>query len=56
VDALTAELTSFLESVRHGERPTVDAQAGSDAVEAAERVLAAIADHRWEGLASSRVT
>ncbi len=54
-DALTAELSSFLDSVRRGRQPDVDAQAGSDAVEAAQRVVDAIAAHRWEGLTSSRV-
>ena len=54
-DALTAELSSFLNAVRDHCRPDVDAQAGSDAVEAAMRVVEAIAAHQWDGLTSSRV-
>ncbi len=54
-DALTAELSSFLDAVRAGRQPDVDAQAGSAAVEAAQRVVQAIAEHKWEGLTSSRV-
>lgn len=49
-DPLTAELHSFLESVRDGSSPIVDADAGCAAVEAAHRVLASIRAHRWEGL------
>jgi len=49
-DPLTAELASFIQSVRSGERPVVDAAAGFAAVDAAERVLAAIRDHHWEGM------
>jgi predicted dehydrogenase len=54
-DPLTAELTSFLEAVRGRREPVVDAQAGYAAVEAAERVVAAINEHRWEGLAGVRL-
>jgi predicted dehydrogenase len=54
-DPLTAELTSFLDAVRHGRRPEVDAVAGYAAVDAAERVVASIAAHQWEGLGSGRV-
>jgi len=49
-DPLTAELASFLNAVRDGERPVVDAAAGFAAVDAAERVVAAMGAHRWEGL------
>jgi predicted dehydrogenase len=49
-DPLTAELVSFLDCVRHGGKPVVDGHAGVAAVEAAERVVAAIASHKWEGL------
>ena len=52
-DPLRAELTSFLECVRTGRRPEVDAEAGLAAVDAAERVRAAIRAHRWEGLDTS---
>ncbi|HEX7010612.1 MAG TPA: Gfo/Idh/MocA family oxidoreductase, partial [Phycisphaeraceae bacterium] len=49
-DPLTAQLTSFLESALAGRRPVVDAEAGYAAVDAAQRVVAAIRAHRWEGL------
>jgi len=54
-DPLTAELTSFLDAVQHGRKPEVDAAAGYAAVDAAERVVASIASHQWEGLSSARV-
>ena len=49
-DPLTAELTSFVEAVKHNRKPEVDALAGSAAVDAAERVVEAIRSHRWEGV------
>ncbi len=49
-DPLTAEVRSFLESVRDGSSPVVDARAGCAAVEAAHRVLASIRAHHWEEL------
>ena len=49
-DPLTAELASFLESVRTGKNPVVDGAAGVAAVEAAERVVDAIRKHQWDGL------
>jgi len=52
-DPLTAELASFLGAVRESKRPVVDAAAGFAAVDAAERVVAAIRAHRWEGLPQS---
>lgn len=54
-DPLTAQLSSFVSTVREGGRPVVDADAGSAAVEAAQRVVQAIREHRWEGLAQPRV-
>jgi predicted dehydrogenase len=54
-DPLTAQLTSFLSTVLEGGKPVVDAQAGYAAVEAAERVVRAIHEHRWEGLTQFRV-
>jgi predicted dehydrogenase len=49
-DPLTAQLTSFLQAVRDGSEPVVTAAQGVAAIEAAERVLKAIASHRWKGL------
>ena len=54
-DPLTAELLSFVDAVRTGRRPSVDAAAGYAAVDAAERVGAAIRAHKWVGLAESPV-
>ncbi|MCC7193020.1 MAG: Gfo/Idh/MocA family oxidoreductase [Phycisphaeraceae bacterium] len=54
-DPLTAELTSFLDAVRGRRMPEVDGTAGYAAVDAAERVVAAIRAHRWEGLPQPRV-
>lgn len=54
-DPLTAQLSSFLRVVRTGEAPVVDARAGWAAVEAAERVVAAIREHRWEGMSEPKL-
>ena len=54
-DPLTMELTEFLSAVRENRPPTVDADAGVAAVEAAQQVIAAIKQHHWEGLTSSHV-
>ncbi len=52
-DQLTAEQASFLSAAKHGSRPTVDGLAGFAAVDAAERVVRAIKEHTWEGMAGS---
>ncbi|MEX2216961.1 MAG: Gfo/Idh/MocA family oxidoreductase [Phycisphaeraceae bacterium] len=49
-DPLTGELAAFLDCVTKGGKPVVDGQAGVAAVEAAERVVASITSHKWEGL------
>ncbi|MFA9479301.1 Gfo/Idh/MocA family oxidoreductase [Phycisphaerales bacterium AB-hyl4] len=49
-DPLTSELASFLDAARTGKAPSVDARAGYEAVDAAERVAAAMREHKWEGL------
>ena len=54
-DPLTAELTSFLAAAAAGRAPVVDGAAGYAAVDAAERVVKAIANHKWEGLSGSLV-
>ena len=54
-DPLTAELLSFLDSVRGGRQPLVDVYAGYAAVEAAQRVIDAVGQHHWEGLPQARV-
>ncbi len=54
-DPLTAQLTSFIQAVQQKRPPVVDAQAGYAAVEVAQRVIDAIGEHRWEGLADVRL-
>ena len=51
-DPLTAELTSFADCIAGRQRPVVTAEDGCAAVDAAERVLAAIRSHQWDGLGS----
>jgi len=48
-DQLTAELKHFIDCVRTGQTPRVTGGAGRDALELAERILAALRDHPWEG-------
>ncbi len=49
VDQLTCELEEFVQSVRTGSPPRVDAEAGRDAIALASAVLDSIRQHRWEG-------
>lgn len=51
-DALTAELSSFVECVRMRKRPLVDGNAALRAMEVAGRVANAVATHRWDGVAA----
>jgi predicted dehydrogenase len=50
-DALTLELSSFVECVTGRKTPLVDGQAALAAMRAAERVLESVAAHRWNGAA-----
>lgn len=54
-DQLTAELKHFLDCVRTGRRPRVSGEDGRDALELAERVLAAVRAHQWEGTPAGAV-
>ncbi len=54
-DPLTAQLQHFLDTVRRGGRPLVDAEAGFVAVDAAQRIIASLRSHHWEGLAGLSV-
>jgi predicted dehydrogenase len=54
-DQLTAELKHFVDCVRTGRRPRVTGEDGRDALELAERVLAAVRSHQWEGQADGPV-
>ncbi len=49
-DPLTAELSSFLQAVVSRTQPVVDGAAGASAVEAAQRIVQAIGEHRWHNL------
>ncbi|MGL6095579.1 MAG: hypothetical protein ACRC7O_07270 [Fimbriiglobus sp.] len=48
-DQLTAELRHFVDCVRTGRRPRVSGEDGRDALALAERVLASVRAHQWEG-------
>ncbi|MBA4065516.1 MAG: gfo/Idh/MocA family oxidoreductase [Isosphaera sp.] len=50
-DQLTAELKHFVDCVRTGNRPRVTGEDGRDALALAERVLAAVRSHPWDGVA-----
>jgi predicted dehydrogenase len=54
-DQLTAELVDFADSIRMGRAPRVSGEQGRNAVAVAERVLAKIADHLWDGNRGGRV-
>ncbi len=47
-DQLTAQLDCFLDSVREGKPVVVDGDAGSAAVEAAQRIVQSIAENQWQ--------
>jgi predicted dehydrogenase len=49
-DPLTAQARSFLSAVRTGSKVEVDGSAGCAAVEAAQQVVQAVAEHKWEGM------
>ncbi len=49
-DPLTAELANFIQAARTRQTPLVSAEAGYAAVDAAERVVNAVKEHKWEGL------
>ncbi len=48
-DQLTAELRHFVDCVITGRRPRVGGEDGRDALELAERILAAVHRHQWHG-------
>lgn len=48
-DQLTSELRHFVDCVKTGRRPRVTGEDGRDALELAERVMAALRRHEWEG-------
>lgn len=52
-DQLTAQAKAFVNAVRSGSRPVVTAEQGYAAVDAAERIVKAIAAHTWDGVGKS---
>ncbi len=54
-DQITAELEDFAESIQMGRAPLVSGEAGRDAVDVAERILAKIARHAWDGTPEGRI-
>ena len=54
-DALTAELSSFVDCVLHEKRPIVDGHQALQAMKLAQRVLDCVAAHQWDGHAHGAV-
>jgi predicted dehydrogenase len=54
-DQLTAELRHFVDCVRTGRRPRVTGEDGREALALAERVLASVRSHAWDGHADGPV-
>ena len=54
-DALTAELESFIDCVRHNQRPVVDGRQALAAMHVAEQVLESTAAHQWDGHAGGPI-
>lgn len=54
-DQLTAELTEFVDCVTAGEVPRCGGREATRALAVADRVLASIAAHRWDGRVDGRV-
>ncbi|QQE11473.1 Gfo/Idh/MocA family oxidoreductase [Planctomycetota bacterium] len=55
-DPLTAQATAFLQAAINGHQPAVTALEGYAAVDAAERVVQAIKEHKWVGRDSSIIS
>jgi predicted dehydrogenase len=49
-DAITAELTDFVDAVQLGRPPRVTGENGRDAIALAERIVASIAAHAWDAI------
>lgn len=54
-DALTAELSSFIDCVQNGKRPIAGGSEALEAMEVAERVSNCIEKHQWDGHAAGPV-
>jgi predicted dehydrogenase len=55
VDAITAELVDFVDSIRQGRTPRVSGEQARDALAVAERILAKIDAHQWDGHLGGRI-
>ena len=53
--ALEAELTSFMDCIRHSTRPVVGGLEALAAMEVAEDVLSSVAAHQWDGIPNENV-
>lgn len=49
INAIAAEHEDFAASIREGRQPRASGQSAAEAVELAERILEAIAEHSWNG-------
>ncbi|MSU78621.1 MAG: Gfo/Idh/MocA family oxidoreductase [Gemmataceae bacterium] len=54
-DQLTAELSEFIDCVQTSKRPRVNGEDGLAAMEVAERILAALRQHRWDAAHTEHV-
>ena len=54
-DALTRELTDFVDCVRTGRTPHVDGEQGLAAMQVADAVLKSVAEHQWDGRADGAI-
>ncbi|WP_437187242.1 Gfo/Idh/MocA family oxidoreductase [Planctomicrobium sp. SH668] len=54
VDALTAELASFVNCVRTGRAPLVSGAQGLNALRVAEQILQSVGGHQWDGSPTGR--
>lgn len=54
-DALTQELTEFVNCIRTGKQPHVPGQQAYAAMMVADQVLRHVADHQWEGRANGAI-
>ena len=55
LDALTAELTSFVECVRHRSEPVCDGHQALQAMQVADQILESVATHQWDGHAEGAI-
>ena len=54
-NAILEEQRDFVASIRDSRQPQVSGEDGLRALDAAERILASIAAHRWDGASSGRI-